>query len=167
MVSILKIALSKTSLYILCMVVLTSSAVFAQKIDTSRLSIKSRTKVVSRTPVIKTNIQPYRPATMGYIPSTIAAINAAKNNKLLTVLKIYPNPVSDQININLNLDKESSLSVKVTDILGNDVLTLANERASAGEQTKTYAIPSKLNTGIYFLKINAGGEQIVKRISVL
>lgn len=163
----LKIALSKTSLYILCMVILTGPAVFAQKIDTSRLSIKSRVRVVSKTPVIKTNIQPYRPATMGYIPNTIAAINAAKNNKLLTVLKIYPNPVSDQININLNLEKESTFSVKITDILGNDVITLANERASAGEQTKTYPIPNKLNTGIYFLKINASGEQIVKRISVL
>ena len=31
----------------------------------------------------------------------------------------------------------------------------------------TYTIPNKLNTGIYFLKIVAGGEPIVKRISVL
>lgn len=162
-----KIALSKNLLCIICLVFLAGSAVFAQKIDTTKLSIKPKAKVVNRTPVIKTNIQPYRPAIMGYVPTTIAAINAAKQNKLLVVLKVYPNPVTDQININLRLDKETSLSVKITDILGNDVATLANERASAGEQTKTYTIPSKLNTGIYFLKIIAGGEQIVKRISVL
>ncbi len=167
MISRLNIPFSKVLLCLFCMVVLVSSVVFAQKIDTSRLSIKPKPKVVNRTPIIKSNIQPYRPTIMGYIPTTIAEINAAKNNKLLTILKIYPNPVSDQININLRIDKETTFSVKITDILGNDISTLANEKISAGEQTKTYTIPSKLNTGIYFLKIIAGGEQIVKRISVL
>lgn len=162
-----KMAFSKKLLCIFCIVAFASSAVFAQKIDTSKLSIKPRAKIFNRSPVIKTNIQPYRPAVMGYIPTTTVAVNAAKNNKLLTVLKLYPNPVSDQININLRLEKETSLTVKITDILGNDVATLANERASAGEQTKTYLIPNKLNTGIYYLKIIASGEQIVKKISVL
>jgi ribosomal protein S6 len=50
--------------------------------------------------------------------------------------------------------------------LGNDVVTLANERAPAGEQTKTYTI-NKLNPGIYFLRILASGEPVVKKISVL
>lgn len=169
MVLRLKMAFSKSLLCIFCMIALTSSVVFAQKIDTSRLSIKPKAKITNRTPtpVLKTNIQPYRPATMGYIPTTTVAINAAKRNKLLVVLKIYPNPLTDQININLRLEKETPFTVKITDILGNDVAILANERAAAGEQTKTYAIPNKLNTGIYYLKIIAGGEQIVKKISVL
>lgn len=167
MVSLLKISLSKTLLCLFYIVTIVSSSVFAQKIDTTKLSIKPKAKVINRTPVLKSDIQPYRPAIMGYVPTTISALNTAKNNKLLTLLKIYPNPVSDQININLRLDKETLFTVKITDILGNDVVTLANERTAAGEQTKTYPIPSKLNTGIYFLKIIAGGEQIVKRISVL
>lgn len=167
MVLSLKLAVSRKLICTFCILFFASSAIFAQKIDTSRLSIKPKAKIINRSPVIKTNIQPYRPAIMGYVPTTTVAINAAKNNKLLTVLKLYPNPVSDQININLRLEKETSLTVKITDILGNDVATLANERASAGEQTKTYAIPNKLNAGIYYLKIIASGEQIVKKISVL
>lgn len=163
----LKIAFSKSLLGIFCLVAFSCSAVFAQKIDTSRLTIKPKPKVITRVPVLKTSIQPYRPANMGYIPTTTVAVNAAKNNRILSVLKIYPNPVSEQININLRLDRDIGLSVKITDILGNDVATLANERSSAGEQTKTYTIPSKLNPGIYYLKILAGGEQVVKKISVL
>lgn len=163
----LKIAFSKSLLSIVCMVAFACSAAFAQKIDTSRLTIKPKPKVIARLPVIKTSIQPYRPATMGYVPTTTVAVNAAKQNKILSVLKIYPNPVNEQLNINLRLDRDIAFSVKITDILGNDVATLANERSTAGEQTKTYNIPSKLNPGIYYLKIIAGGEQVVKKISVL
>lgn len=167
MVSRVKIAFSKSLLSIFCLVAFACSAAFAQKIDTSRLTIKPKIKTATGVPVIKTNIQPYRPATMGYVPTTTVAVNAAKNNRILSVLKVYPNPVSEQININLRLDRDLGLSVKITDILGNDVATLANERSSAGEQTKTYSIPRKLNPGIYYLKIIAGGEQVVKKISVL
>jgi hypothetical protein len=93
--------------------------------------------------------------------------NPVKPEKILTVLKVYPNPVDDQINLILRIDRESNLSVKVMDLLGNEVVTLSNERIQPGEQTKNYIIPNRLNTGIYFLKIVAGTETVVKRISVL
>jgi len=53
------------------------------------------------------------------------------------------------------------------DLLGNEVVTLSNERLSSGEQTKTFTIPNRLNSGIYFLRIVTGSETVVKRISVL
>lgn len=164
-----KIAFSWSLLCTLCMVALLSNSVFAQKIDTSKLNFKPKPKVVSRVPQIKANITPYRPS-VNYGNLGTSSTNttlANKTGKILSVLKIYPNPVSEQLNISLRLDKETSFSVKITDLLGNDVAVLANERSPAGEQTKTYTIPSKLNTGIYFLRISAGGELIVKRISVL
>ncbi|MNU00497.1 hypothetical protein D3C86_1825280 [compost metagenome] len=65
------------------------------------------------------------------------------------------------------MDRESNLSVKIMDLLGNEIVTLANERIPAGEQTKSYTIPNRLNAGIYFLKIMSGNETVVKRISVL
>lgn len=154
----------------ICMVFSLGSSVFAQKIDTGKISIKPKPKVVSRIPQIKGNIQPYKPNTnMGYNPTgnTVSNTTLTKLTKILTVLKVYPNPVNEQINISLRLDRETTLFVKITDLLGNDVVTLANERTPGGEQTKTYTIPNKLNAGIYFLKIVAGGEQKVMRISVL
>lgn len=82
-------------------------------------------------------------------------------------MRVYPNPVDDQINLTIRLERESNLTIKIMDLLGNEVVTLSNERLSAGEQTKTFTIPNRLNSGIYFLRFVAGSETIVKRISVL
>ena len=87
--------------------------------------------------------------------------------KILTVLKLYPNPVSEKLNINLRLERETNLSVKITDPLGNEIITLMNEKAPAGEQTRTFTLPNKLNTGIYLVRIVAGGDPKVMKISVL
>ncbi len=162
-----KIAFSWSLLCTICMVVLWGSTVFAQKVDTSKISIKPKGKVISRVPQIKANIQPYKPNSMSSFGSTTLSNPNTKTGKILTVLKVYPNPVNEQLNISLRLDREIILSVKITDLLGNDVVTLANERTPGGEQTKTYTIPNKLNAGIYVLKIVAGNEQKVMKISVL
>lgn len=147
--------------------------VFAQKVDTGKVSLKPKPKVVSRVPAIKGSVPTYKPNTMG-LPGSSGHTNgssngASKNNpvKVLTVLKLYPNPVADQLNINLKLEREAVLSVKIIDPLGNEILTLLNEKTAAGEQTKTFQIPRKLNRGIYFVRVIAGGDPKVLKISVL
>ena len=155
-----------------CIGLLCGMPVLAQKSDSIYYS--SRAKKVNRTPTIKANIQSYKPSYntgLGYIPYNNSLINgksnAVKQDKILSVSKVYPNPVDDQVNVILKLDRESSVSIKIMDLLGNEVITLANERMPAGEQTKSFTIPNKLNSGIYFLRIVCGAETIVKRISVL
>jgi hypothetical protein len=163
-----KITFSWGILCTICIVILCSSTVFAQKTDSTKISIKPKAKIVSKIPQIKANIQPYKPNIFNYPPTNNAPTgsSAIKTGKILTVLKVYPNPVSDQINISLRLEREVMLSIKITDLLLNDVVKLANERAPAGEQTKTYTIPNKLNPGLYVLKIEAGGEPKTIKISV-
>lgn len=164
-----KIALNKNAAYLIVMLLLSCSSIFAQKADTSKFSVRPKAKAFSRIPIIKGSVQPYKPSYNIY--SSTAAHNKPdvkeKGGKTLTVLKIYPNPVVEQLNINLRLEKETSLSIKITDLLGNEVVTLANERIQHGEHTKTYNIPAKLNAGIYFLRIVAGGEPVIRKISVL
>lgn len=163
-----KIAFFWSFLCIVCISVFTSSTVFAQKSDSIRVSIKPKPKVVSRVPTIKGTVQAYKPGNINFgTSSTLASANSSKSIKILTVLKLYPNPVSEQLNINLRLERETNLSVKITDPLGNEIITLMNEKAPAGEQTKTFTIPSTLNTGIYFVRIVAGGDPKVMKISVL
>lgn len=158
---------------IICISTLCSVSAFGQKPDSSINSIRS--KRINKTPQIKASVPTYKPKYGGgyiqysdLISSTKTPVQSpAKPEKILTVLKVYPNPVDDQINLILRLDRESNLSVKIMDLLGNEVVTLSNERIQSGEQTKNYTIPNRLNTGIYFLKIMAGTETVVKRISVL
>lgn len=82
-------------------------------------------------------------------------------------VKIYPNPVADQLNLSYSLKKEGLVTIKILDVLGNDVYTLLNQKLPAGMQTNKFMIDSKLNTGFYFVRIISGSDSIVKRISVL
>lgn len=157
---------------IICMSVLCSVSVFGQKNDS--LSTGIRSKKINKTPQIKANVPTYKPKyNFGYVQyndivsGNKGSLSNLKQEKILNVVKIYPNPVDDQINLILRMDRESNLSVKIMDLLGNEIVTLSNERIAAGEQTKSYTIPNRLNSGIYFLKIMSGTETIVKRISVL
>lgn len=169
----LKIARLLTFFCIISISSFCSTVVFAQKQDSILNSI--RAKRINKTPQIKASVPTYKPRyNLGFIQYTdlvsLTKTNSqtpAKPEKILSVLKVYPNPVDDQVNLILRIDKESNLSVKIMDLLGNEVVTLTNERIQPGEQTKNYTIPNRLNTGIYFLKISAGPETVVKRISVL
>lgn len=156
---------------ILCLSVFCGLNVLAQRPDSAISNV--RAKKIYKTPQIKASVPTYKPkSAFGYIPYNDVLANTKgptgiKADKILTVVKVYPNPVTDQINLILKLDRESNLSVKIMDLLGNEVVTLANERVAAGEQVKSYTIPNRLNSGIYFLKVVSGSETIVKRISVL
>lgn len=160
---------------ILCIAMFCGINSWAQQSDSIRISLKTRAKKTSKIPEIKANIQPYKPLYMsingGSMFGTYSATNksttVATKDKLLTIVKIYPNPVEDQLNIIISLNRDTPVNIKIIDLLGNEVVTLANERLNAGEQTKSFAIPSRLNSGIYFLKVAAGAETQVKRISVL
>lgn len=162
---------------IFCIVLSCSVNSWAQQADSIHISFKNRVKKTGRIPEIKANIQPYRPlfGTLGtsgmfntYSGTTKSSNIATAKDKLLTVVKIYPNPVEDQLNIILSIGKDGTqTTIKIIDLLGNEVVTLANERLNAGEQTKSFTIPSRLNAGIYFLRVMAGSESQVKRISVL
>lgn len=158
---------------IICISVCCGTSVFAQRSDS--ITNNAKYKRIIRTPQIKGDVPSYKPS---YVPGSASFTpynsvlsrnkqSAGKSDKILSVLRVYPNPVDDQINLTLRLERESSISIKIMDLLGNEVVTLSNERLSAGEQTKTFTIPNKLNSGIYFLRFVAGAETIVKRISVL
>lgn len=158
----------------LCIVFLCVSISWSQNSDSTRLTLRPKTKKGIKVPEIKANIPIYKPSYLISSSNNTTLSNVAPKtsssslkDKLLTIVKIYPNPVEDQLNIILSLNKDTPVNIKVMDLLGNEVVTLANERLLAGEQTRTFNLPNRLNTGIYFLKITAGAETQVKRISVL
>jgi hypothetical protein len=150
--------------------VMSTMSAFAQKADS--VNYISRSRKISKTSSIKINTPVYRPIVngFGFLPYNSSLLSkgvSSKPEKNLTFLKVFPNPVDDQISVVFKLERESLVSIKIMDLLGNEVATLANERAGSGEQTKTYTIASRLSSGIYFVRIVAGAETSVKRISVL
>lgn len=159
-----------TFTYIICLGVMSNVNAYAQKADS--VNYMSRSRKVLKPAGIKINTPSYRPIVdgFGFIPYNSSLLNkatASKPEKNLTLLKVFPNPVEDQISVVFKLERETMVSIKIMDLLGNEVATLANERAGSGEQTKTYTIANRLSSGIYFVRIVAGAETSVKRISVL
>ena len=95
-------------------------------------------------------------------------VNVYKSDdKLLNNVQVYPNPVTDKINLKYDLSRYSIVTIKIVDVLGNDIITIFNQRLEPGEQTYSYMLNNKLNRGFYFVRIYAGTESVIKRISVL
>ena len=106
------------------------------------------------------------PLKPGVISTT--KVNAYKpDDKLLNNVQVYPNPVTDQINMKYDLSRYSNVSIKIMDVLGNDIITLFSQHVEPGEKTFNYSLNSKLTRGFYFVRIVAGTESVIKRISVL
>jgi hypothetical protein len=82
-------------------------------------------------------------------------------------VQVFPVPVTDIINVKYDLSRYSIVTIKIVDVLGNDIITIFNQRLDPGEKTFTYLLNNKLNRGFYFVRIYAGTESVIKRISVL
>jgi len=87
--------------------------------------------------------------------------------KTLSNVKVYPNPVSDQINLTFKLSKEISVTIKIMDALGNEINTLLSQRLEEGDQVHNFTLNRNLNSGFYFIRVMAGTETVVKRIQIL
>ena len=88
------------------------------------------------------------------------------DDKLLNNVQVYPNPVVDMINVKYELSRYSLVTIKIVDVLGNDIKTIFNQRLEPGEKVLNYALADRLNHGFYFVRIIAGNESVIKRISV-
>ncbi|MFD0751450.1 T9SS type A sorting domain-containing protein [Mucilaginibacter calamicampi] len=89
------------------------------------------------------------------------------DDKLLNSVEVYPNPITDQINLRYYTSKNTNVTIKIVDVLGNDVRTLFSRRVDPGEQNGSFPIGNTLNKGFYFIRVVAGTESVIKRISIL
>jgi len=66
----------------------------------------------------------------------------------------YPNPFNPSTKITFRLAADSKVSLKVFDVLGQEVMTLINNDLAAGSHQVDFDA-SSLNSGVYFYKIEA------------
>ncbi|SFS92050.1 T9SS type A sorting domain-containing protein [Sphingobacterium wenxiniae] len=88
------------------------------------------------------------------------------SEKLISNVKVFYNPIADQVTLNFKLNKQNTVAIKVMDALGNEVLNLMNGRLDDGLQSLSFDANGKLTAGFYFVRVTSGTEVIVKRISV-
>lgn len=98
--------------------------------------------------------------------TTFASDIEEEVEKMITNVKVFYNPVAEQVTVTFKLSKQNTVSIKVMDALGSEVLNLANASMDAGVQNLSYETNSKLTAGVYFVRVTSGAETVVKRISV-
>jgi hypothetical protein len=99
-------------------------------------------------------------------PSVAANSNFQTDTIPRLNVKVYPVPVTDQINVSYTLNKEANVTIMLRDILGNQVTTLLSRRQPAGAQKNTFPLVSRLTPGHpYLIQVNvANHEPVYKRI---
>lgn len=75
----------------------------------------------------------------------------------------YPNPFNPSTNINYSLPENSFVTLKVYDVLGREVVTLANEYKGAGNYSVVFNALD-LPSGVYFYKIQIGGFTNIRKM---
>jgi hypothetical protein len=71
----------------------------------------------------------------------------------------YPNPFNPSTKISFRLAADSRVSLKVFDVLGQEVMTLVNNELVAGVYDVDFNA-SGLNSGVYFYKLEASGNGV-------
>ena len=80
-----------------------------------------------------------------------------------TLEQNYPNPFNPSTKIDFSLPKQSVVSLKVFNVLGQEVSTLVNATLNAGKHQVTFDAKN-LATGLYIYRITAGDFTSVKKM---
>ncbi|MDR3609995.1 MAG: T9SS type A sorting domain-containing protein [Ignavibacteriaceae bacterium] len=78
----------------------------------------------------------------------------------------YPNPFNPNTLISFSLPSRQFISLKVYDILGNEITTLVNEEKPAGNYKINFNA-SNLHSGVYFYSIRAGSFTDTKKLILI
>ena len=137
-----------------------------QKSDTTLLHLNNKLNKKDKN-YLKTSLRVSLPATKSYV------IPASRNNttlfdeKILSGVQVYPNPVTDKININYSLSRNANVNIKLMDVLGNEVAVLFSQRVEPGKWNYATNLGNKYQSGFYFVRVIVGTESVIKRISIL
>jgi len=91
------------------------------------------------------------------------------NEKLITNYVLnqnYPNPFNPTTTIKYSIPERTNVSLKIYDVLGNEVETLLSKEQTAG----TYSVEWKADqfaSGVYFYTLQAGGHIYSKKMMLL
>ena len=88
---------------------------------------------------------------------TVVSVNHENINATKFLLsQNYPNPFNPATVINYSVPQTSFVTIKVYDILGNEVATLVNEEKKAGNYSTELAVGNmQLTSGVYFYRMHA------------
>jgi len=80
----------------------------------------------------------------------------------------YPNPFNPATTISFNLPKSSKVTLKIYNLLGQEVRTLADHVMEAGSHSISWDGKDNsgdpVSSGVYFYRLNAGESKVVRKM---
>ena len=104
------------------------------------------------------------------VTSGLAAVTAVENGSApreFALLQNYPNPFNPSTRIEYSLEKAAQVSLKIYNVLGNEVATLVNSHQEAGSYTVAFGASTgtlSLMSGVYFYRLEAGSFVSTKKL---
>lgn len=95
----------------------------------------------------------------------LSGVNENKTLSQQTVSQNYPNPFSWQSTVSVVLDQSATLSLEVSNLVGQLVYQIPAKRYNPGKNDFVIDA-SNLKTGVYFYTIKSGVESITKKMIV-
>jgi len=104
------------------------------------------------------------------IPSGVTGVENGLTPEESALFQNYPNPFNPSTRIQYSLEKAAQVSLKVYNVLGDEVATLVNGRQEAGSYTVSFNTnKGKLNlsSGVYFYRLEAGSFVSMKKLILM
>ncbi|HMU65412.1 MAG TPA: T9SS type A sorting domain-containing protein, partial [Nitrosomonas sp.] len=80
----------------------------------------------------------------------------------------FPNPFNPITKIKYAVGSRQYITLKVYDVLGNEIVTLVNEVQQAGEyEIEFNAEKYSLSSGVYFYKLKTEGGELSRKMILL
>jgi photosystem II stability/assembly factor-like uncharacterized protein len=80
----------------------------------------------------------------------------------------YPNPFNPSTTISFELKTSTFVTLKIFDILGNEVAKLIEKEMTPGFHELNYSVKySELNSGVYFYRLQAGNKMETKKMILI
>ena len=100
------------------------------------------------------------------VASTIPLELGRTLNSLFALDQNYPNPFNPSTTVRYELPKDSRVSLRVFNILGQEVATLVNGEQKAGYKSIEWNAGS-VASGVYFYRLEAGDFSASKKLLLL
>ena len=100
----------------------------------------------------------------GYVNGSNAGLFENLSNQLDEAIKVYPNPATELTNIEISLQYESSIKIKLIDASGKEISFKDFGKVNGG-----WTIPvdtKNLESGLYLIQLEVNGEIISKRLII-
>ena len=96
--------------------------------------------------------------------TTGTSVSLAENKLESHIVKIYPNPTSNILNVDLSFKENASVMLSIVDLLGKEIETT---EVLVSSQTKSIALNvSTVSAGNYILKVKKGNEIASYKIQI-